>query len=73
MNDGKEADEEIVKAFEEANHAVIKKARDGFPASSGGSSSALTDQAGWLGRTAPSSGSAAAGAGPEHWLKCPRN
>jgi hypothetical protein len=29
--EGKEADEEIVKAFEEANHAVIKKARDGLP------------------------------------------
>ena len=29
--EGKEADEEIVEAFKEANHAVIKKARDGPP------------------------------------------
>ena len=29
--EGKEADEEIVEAFKEANHAVIKKARDGLP------------------------------------------
>jgi hypothetical protein len=29
--EGQEADEEIVEAFKEANHAVIKKARDGLP------------------------------------------
>ena len=29
--EGKEADAEIVEAFKEANHSVIKKARDGLP------------------------------------------
>ena len=44
--EGKEADEEIVKAFEKANHAVIKKAREQLPRLSDGSSSALTDRTG---------------------------
>ena len=71
--EGKEANEEIVEAFKEANHAVIKKVRDGLPASSAGSSSALTGRSRRQDLGVPSSGSAAAGGGLGHWMKCPRN
>jgi hypothetical protein len=61
--EGEEADKETVTAFEEANRPVIMKIRDELPASSGGSSSCLTGQAGRPGLMAPSSGSEAAGDG----------
>ena len=72
--EGKEADAEIVEAFKEANHAVLKKARDGLPPFIGWVEFRADGPGGTAGPRGPvRSGSAAAGGGRGHSMKYPRN
>ena len=72
--EGKEADEETVEAFKEANGAAIKKVRDALPRFIQWIE-ILPDRPSGAqgGHMAPSSGSAGAGDGPGRQTKCRKN